>query len=156
MSETILEIIVLVISLFTGGTTGITATILSKKQQKIRDENKELKEKINDIKIEINNINTKLDVITIINNKLANNNKINIRQKNKDGNKNEKEKDWVFLRLAYWIVHGLTLGLPILFTEINKLMLKLKEKINNECILLDENKEDNINDIIKKDDEKEN
>ncbi|APE74551.1 MULTISPECIES: hypothetical protein [Spiroplasma] len=93
MSETILEIIVLVISLFTGGTTGITATILSKKQQKIRDENKELKEKINDIKIEINNINTKLDVITIINNKLANNNKINIRQKNKDGNKNEKEKD---------------------------------------------------------------
>ncbi|PQP79390.1 hypothetical protein C6B38_01400 [Spiroplasma sp. ChiS] len=66
---------------------------MSKKQQKIRDENKELKEKINDIKIEINNINTKLDVITIINNKLANNNKINIRQKNKDGNKNEKEKD---------------------------------------------------------------
>ncbi|WP_275427366.1 hypothetical protein [Spiroplasma citri] len=35
MSETILEIIVLVISLFTGGTTGITATILSKKQQKL-------------------------------------------------------------------------------------------------------------------------
>ncbi|QIA69465.1 hypothetical protein [Spiroplasma citri] len=93
MEKTILEIIVLVISLFTGGTTGITAAILSKKQQKIRDENKELKEKINDIKIEINNINTKLDVITIINNKLANNNKINIRQKNKDGNKNEKEKD---------------------------------------------------------------
>ncbi|WFG98110.1 hypothetical protein M1770_08670 [Spiroplasma citri] len=46
--------------------------------------------------------------------------------------------------------------MPILLTEINKLMLKLKEKINNECILLDENKEDNINEIIKKDDEKEN
>ncbi|APE75402.1 hypothetical protein [Spiroplasma citri] len=68
----------------------------------------------------------------------------------------KKKTKLFFLRLAYWIVHGLTLGLPILFTEINKLMLKLKEKINNECILLDENKEDNINKIIKKDDEKEN
>ncbi|QED25365.1 hypothetical protein [Spiroplasma citri] len=53
MSETILEIIVLVISLFTGGTTGITATILNKKQQKIRDENKELKEKITILKLKL-------------------------------------------------------------------------------------------------------
>nr|CAK99451.1 hypothetical transmembrane protein [Spiroplasma citri] len=68
----------------------------------------------------------------------------------------KKKTKLFFLWLAYWMVHGLTLGLPILFTEINKLMLKLKEKINNECILLDENKEDNINKIIKKDDEKEN
>ncbi|WFG97541.1 hypothetical protein M1770_05650 [Spiroplasma citri] len=68
----------------------------------------------------------------------------------------KKKTKLFFLRLAYWIVHGLTLGLLILFTEINKLMLKLKEKINNECILLDENKENNINKIIKKDDEKEN
>ncbi len=63
--------------------------------------------------------------------------------------KNKKIKLF-FLRILYWTTHELTLGIPALLTQFNKLLIKLKEKIKKECDLLDNNK---IETVIKNDDD---
>lgn len=64
--------------------------------------------------------------------------------------KNKKIKLF-FLRILYWTIHGLTLGIPALLSQFNKLLIKLKEKIKKECDQLDDEK---IETIIKNDDDK--
>ncbi|WP_425377687.1 hypothetical protein [Spiroplasma endosymbiont of Polydrusus pterygomalis] len=63
--------------------------------------------------------------------------------------KNKKIKLF-FLKILYWTIHGLTLGLPVLLAQFNKLLIKLKEKIKKECDQLDDEK---IETIIKNNDD---
>ncbi|WP_338954690.1 hypothetical protein [Spiroplasma endosymbiont of Polydrusus cervinus] len=63
--------------------------------------------------------------------------------------KNKKIKLF-FLKILYWTINGLTLGLPALLAQFNKLLIKLKEKIKKECDQLDDEK---IETIIKNDDD---
>ncbi len=65
--------------------------------------------------------------------------------------KNKKIKLF-FLKILYWTIHGLTLGIPpALLAQFNKLLIKLKDKIKKECDQLDDEK---IETIIKNDNEK--
>ncbi len=64
--------------------------------------------------------------------------------------KNKKIKLF-FLRILYWTIHGLTLGIPALLAQFNKLLIKLKDKIKKECDKLDNEK---IETIIKNDNDK--
>ncbi len=65
--------------------------------------------------------------------------------------KNKKKIKLFFLRILYWTVRGSTLGIPALLSQFNKSLIKLKEKIKNECNLLDNNK---IEIVVKNDDKK--
>ncbi|WP_425377688.1 hypothetical protein [Spiroplasma endosymbiont of Polydrusus pterygomalis] len=120
--EQVLEIIAIILSVFTGGGAGTMAMWLNKKNKNIKEQNASLQKENENIKSELKTINkeisniqninniyikefnelkseiqlsilrieTKLDIMTVnFNNKLSNNNEINIKQKQGD-KKNEK------------------------------------------------------------------
>lgn len=120
--EQILEIIAIILSVFTGGGAGTMAMWLNKKNKNIKEQSANLKKENENIKSELKTINkeitniqninniyikefnelkseiqlsilrieTKLDIMTVnFNNKLSNNNEINIKHKQGE-KKNEK------------------------------------------------------------------